>query len=352
MSKPVLFPIKAFDKSLGAILTFSYSGNQAFKNKVIIKDNETDAVVYSKEQTTFQLKHELAASDLEALSNGKAYNATVQVFDSNNIGSAVSAPVLFYCFTTPSFLISNIVESQIIQSSYLPVSISYSQLENEPINSYKITLYDAGHQELSNSGILYSVPLDSESYTFSGLFDDTSYYIRATGETLHGFQLDTGFIPFSVNYITPSAFYLLELANQYESGSIKIQSNIVIITGESNSSEYLADSYLVLTNDKYATFRDGYVINKDFALSFVGNASTNSVILELVGNDCRIVVTNIKEYEDPMDSSSYATVHALMQVYKGDMVYEICSNSIDYNIAEYYMFIRRVGDLFSIELLG
>ena len=350
MGKPTLYPIAPFDKTIGTVLYFTYSGNQAVKNKVVIRENTSNTIVYEKEYETFQLKHKLDPTNLSSLENGKQYNVTVQVFDSSGTGSPISTPGLFYCFTTPQFSISNITQGQIIQSSYLPVNVSYFQQEDEPINQYSISLYDAGHQKISSSNILYSIPVGSDSYTFSGLLDDNTYYIKAQGTTVHGFAFDTGFIQFSVNYITPSAFYLLELANQYEMGSIKIQSNIIMITGESDSNEYTEDnSCLIITNGRYAKFSEGYVINGDFALSFIGNAQDNKVILELVGSDCRATVTNIVEYSDPFDTTSAATKHVVLRVSKNDMTYELHSNSVDYDV-EYKMFIRRMGDLFSIEI--
>lgn len=350
MGKPTLYPISPFDKTIGTTLYFTYSGNQAIKNKVVVRENTSNTVVYEKEYETFQLKHVLDPTDLSALENGKQYNATVQVFDSSGTGSSISAPGLFYCFTVPQFSISNIAYGQIVQSSYLPIDVSYSQNESEPINQYSISLYDAGHQQISSSNILYSIPTDSDSYTFSGLLDDNTYYVRAQGTTVHGIALDSGFIQFSVNYITPSAFYLLELANQYEMGSIKIQSNIIMITGKSDSDEFAEDNLcLVITNDRYVKFDEGYVINGDFALSFVGNAQDNKVILELVGSDCRATVTNIVEYSDPFDTTSEATKHVVLRVFKNDMTYELHSNSVEYDV-EYKMFIRRMGDLFSIEI--
>jgi hypothetical protein len=179
-----LFERPAFDATEPQVFTFSSTGSQAFKNRLTVRDNLTNAVVYNDIIETFQLRHELPANKL---TNGVLYNAVITTFDINNVESAPSNTIIFYCYSTPSFMFSNLTENQIIQNSSYEVNLTYSQPQGEILNSWQVLLYDEHKQLLNTSGLRYKT--DILSYVVSGLEDNDSYYIRATGETLNRMEI-------------------------------------------------------------------------------------------------------------------------------------------------------------------
>ena len=107
LSTPSMVNILPFDPAYNYTFMFFYTGNQVYKNRIVIKDEDNNSVVYDKTISSMKLEHEILANTLTA---GKRYIVQVQVFDNNNNSSMLSDPILFYCFTTPMFAFSNIVQ--------------------------------------------------------------------------------------------------------------------------------------------------------------------------------------------------------------------------------------------------
>ena len=173
--KPILYNINAFDSSKESIFQFVWNGNQSFGNKLIIYDNNVlNTIMYQEPQTTMQLKHTLSANTLK---NGHYYSAKVAVIDIDKNESEYSDPILFYCFTTPTFTFDNIEENQIVKNASYQVSMTYNQIEGEPLQSWEISLYDMSQSKIQGSGVSYTSDI---KYTLTNLEDDKSYYIKAT----------------------------------------------------------------------------------------------------------------------------------------------------------------------------
>ena len=231
MSRPVLYRIDAFDAGDSFTFTFSYSGNQVFSNQFVIRNNLTNAVVYRETISSMQLAHTVPK---DTLVNGVCYNACVAVFDNNNIKSDFSEKIVFYCYSTPSLSFSNIDENQIIRNASYPIELSYLQSEGEVLNSYQIFLYNSLMQIVYQSGVKYDV--SNLTGVIDQLEDNSAYFVRATGRTLHNMQADTGLVPNSVEYESPPLFALVGLENIKRTGEIKIASNIISIEGSSSPS--------------------------------------------------------------------------------------------------------------------
>ena len=123
--KANLYNINAFDKTKEQIFSFVWNGNQSFGNILMICENQSNKVIYQEKQNTMQLKHTLPAN---TLNNGVLYNARIAVVDIDNNISEYSDPILFYCFTTPTFIFDNIEENQII-NTHLNSSAYFNSLE-------------------------------------------------------------------------------------------------------------------------------------------------------------------------------------------------------------------------------
>lgn len=97
LNTPMIHPINAFDPRYHHSVPFTYTGNQTVRNRAVVLDNETYQTIYDAEQDRMRLDHVFPA---DTFTPGKSYQIQIQVFDAYGNASALSAPVLFYCYTT------------------------------------------------------------------------------------------------------------------------------------------------------------------------------------------------------------------------------------------------------------
>lgn len=274
--KPQLYNMDAFDATQEKIFYFLWEGNQAFGNILQIKENLTNKIVYQGTETTMQLKHTLSKN---TLTNGILYNVRIAIIDIDNNISEYSEPMLFYCFSTPTFTFNNLNENQIIKNASYQVMMSYKQIENESLQSWEISLYDTSRSKIQSSGINYS---DDIKYTLTNLEDNQNYYIKATCRTLNGMETDTGYIPFSVNYKQPAIYSILTLENIKNNGYIKLQSNIRAVEAHSKKDvEYINNEYANL-KDNTIYIDEDFSLDDDFIINLLGySLGTNKLIMQL-----------------------------------------------------------------------
>lgn len=244
----VIHSITPFDADKGSTITFSWSGNQIYKVRCIIRENESGKLAYDDVADTMKSSYDIPGRT--ELKNGTYYVAYITVFDINGKESSlqpIGTP--FYCFSSPAFQLS-VAEGDIIRASSYSISLNYHQAEEEPINGFSISLYSYQKSLLQTSDKIFDI---NKPYIISGLENANQYYLRATGTTLNGVQLDTGFILFTVAYIQAQIFSTLELNNKAEIGAIEIRSNII-------SAEGVADQEVLYIDNRYADLRDNRVI--------------------------------------------------------------------------------------------
>lgn len=260
--------------------------------------------------------------------NGNTYNAVIYSIDINGVSSPPSNKIVFKCYSTPLWSFFNLDTYQVIQNSSYQVQLSYSQLEGEPVNSYQISLYDSGQSLLHQSGVLYNS--DTLSYTVSNLMDNTQYYIRAIGKTLNGMDLDTGYIPISVEYIQPSLYSLIQLENLPKDGSVKISYNAQMVTGYTNVNEpvYIDLTKIDLRGDgTHVVFDNGFKVKKDALIQIIGQDFNDySVICEWSNGTDKI---EIKYMRGDFDGQSGEKAYFLLYAYNQITRYVIYSNYID-----------------------
>ena len=224
VTTPVLNPVAAFDATEDMLFTFSsVGGNQVVSNKLIVRDATTLEKLYEDVVDSFVLEHVLPA---DTLLNGSYYQATVVTYDASGAGSAESAPIQFYCFSSPTFTFPNLSSGDNITTSTYSFVAQYEQVENELLNQYSFVLYDGEDKQLTTSGVQYvgstSLPPTLVVWTVSGLEDGKDYKIIANGITAYGTQVTTGFVSFSVKYDSPELPIPIELTNKCDEGYIRI----------------------------------------------------------------------------------------------------------------------------------
>ena len=294
LTTPILYTVSAFDATQAQVFNFNVlGGNQVVANTLTIKNNATLATVYSVTQTTFKFIHTLPAN---TLTNGTYYQATLTTKDAQGNVSNASAPIQFYCYSQPSFAISNMPINNIVTNSSFAFAVTYNQAQGEILNAYVFNLYSASGALISTSNTMYntdtSLPL-TVSYLFTGFEDKASYSIEVNGVTANGTQITTGRIPFTVDYVKPDMFSFLFLTNNCKGGYITIKSNVIGINGESNPENpiYIDNKEIDLReNNSYVEWREGYSISGNWTLRIWGRSYTpNSEIFRFSNTDGDII---------------------------------------------------------------
>lgn len=346
MGQPILYQIRAWDAITEGVISFSYVGNQAFKNQVIIRINETNVVVYDQTHTTFQLKHTIAANTLQ---NNTCYNIQLRVFDKDDTPSPWSKTEVFYCFSSAIFKFSGIEQNQMVNCSSLETHLIYEQ-PHDPINYYQFFLYDEQKTKIAQSSMLYG---DSLKYVYSGLEDKKIYYIRATGETINLVPLDTGYIAIAVSYSTPSYYAMVELTNVHDQGMIRIHSNMVSVEGTSNPSppKFVDKKVDLVEKNSWVKFDRGYEINGNFTAQLdVTQLIQNNTCLVFVGaNNTRIVVEYKYGQKEGLHNNE---AYFKLNVETSNLTYVLYSNYIPVQIADneqVNLWIRKKNNLYEIK---
>ena len=101
-------------------------------NTILIKNNATNQEVYRNTVVSRQLRHTVPAGTLR---NGIVYNVSIQVIDGNNDSSPFSDPIVVYCYTTPTFGFTNLVEDQIVSSSFFALNVAASGIKSKYANN-------------------------------------------------------------------------------------------------------------------------------------------------------------------------------------------------------------------------
>ena len=358
LTRPVLYSIAAFDATAPHTFLFnSIGGSQVTQNRLVIATNSNNQTVYDQTQTTYKFEHLLPAN---TLTNDTYYNATLYTFDSEGNTSQASNTVQFYCYSTPTITFTNLVQSGTITNSSFTFEFTYAQAQNEPLNTYMVNLYDAQGLVVATSGDLYAgsttVPRDL-SYTFNGFADSTSYSIEVTGYTVNNTSITSGRISFSVNYVSPSVYSIVELQNNCNQGYVNIVSNVAIIDGLVNPDPptYINNEEIDLTEEgAYVIWNSGYQVTGDFTGILIGRDFTPySTIFSFTNESGQTVTINWLEGYENGDNTQPLMAYAQLVVNQGGtVVYNIKTSMIDIPLPvdAVTVWFRRINNIYEIYL--
>lgn len=345
----IIHDIAPFDVSNGTTIKFTWNGNQIYKVRCIVKNNESGNVVY--DQTIDTMKPIYTIQPNSTLTNGGYYIVYLTTFDVNNKESdlqEIGTP--FYCFETPEFVLS-IEEDTVIRSSSFLSSLTYQQADNELLDFYNISLYSYQHIPVQSSGNVYDT--SSLSYLISGLENGKQYYLRATGSTVHGMQLDTGYIPFMVAYVQKQIFSTIEANNLADIGAIELRSNIVSAEGVSVKPVVYIDGKYADLRDNAVTFDIGYEAKGDNSHVFaLNNPILNSSVVHITDSSGLMQIDcyyREGSYEDSNGQKAQIELSASM----GSIYYVVYSNyvPIPSDNQNLLFCVNRVGGYFSVQAI-
>lgn len=345
----IIHPIIPFDSANGTNISFTWNGNQIYKVRCIIKNNETNETVY--DETIDTMKQSFTIPGDSGLVNGTYYVAFITVFDvDGNESSLQKIGTPFYCFTTPTFELS-ISPDQIIQTSSYRVSLTYSQLEKEPLDSYEIILYSYQKNEIQTSGILYDI--NDSNFLMTELQNANEYYVRATGTTLNGILLDTGYIHFTVAYTLQSGFSTLELNNLPEVGGIEVRSNIISTEGQAKNEDvvYLDPRGIDLT-DNEVEYDVGFQVKGDFSQMFrIRDPKINNIIVTMTDEEQEVMINVIYREGNYASSTGKQCYLELQASFSEEKIkYVSMSNFIDIpdETKDIVFYVNRQGSFYDL----
>ena len=341
MGRPVLYSVIPFDATTEHIFKFSYTGNQAQRNRLVIKNNQTLEIIYDKTINKYRLEHEIPAN---ALKNGNTYSVKVQVFDVSGNESDFSNEIIFTCLSTPIFGFKNLISNQVIQNITYEITLTYSQAQGEKLNSFYVVLYDSNNQAVHQSSTKYSV--DDLSYVLEGLTNSNAYYIAAYGQTVNGMSVATPRIPFTVEYLQPSVFSVIQLENDRTQGVINIKSNMILVEGKYDGSPvYVNGARISLLNGIPVVFDEGFNLTANFSMQVkLTDFNVGKPIIDIDDGD--VIVAIHKANVDSMYAGQY---YAQLIVKSGAYSYVIFSNN--FSSKSVMLNIRRMNNLFSLSAM-
>lgn len=357
LTRPTLITVPSFDATQPYTFTFVVQSGSAqiVANQLTIRRQSDNQIVYNEKQETFKYEHVVNADELV---NGTYYNAVVSVFDADDNQSPTSIPIQFWCYSTPSITFTNIPANNIITNASFNFTFSYAQNEGEALNSYVVNLYNAFQTQIATSGVVYAqngTPPYNGNYLFAGFEDNTVYYIEIVGTTVNGAIVSTGQIQFTVKYLRPDLFTLIELTNNCEEGYITLKSNIILINGESNPSPptYINDKEVDLTGDgTWVEWNDGYSISGDFlARLWFRKPNPYAQIMQFSNTDGQtITLRYMQGYENVNAPDIQSYVELYVQSVNG-YDYYIYSNYIDTlsDTSYYNVWLTRVNDIYQLQ---
>lgn len=380
---PIALSVNAFDATNNQTFYFtSNGGDQVVKNRITIRRQSDNVVVYQNTVTSFLFEQTVPSGTLV---NGTYYNYYFNTYNVADDISANSNVVAFYCYSTPTITFTNFPSTNIINSATYSFNITYNQTEGELLSYLVYYLYDFNGIELSNSGELYSVstPPINFSHEFTGFEISNQYKIQVKAISQNGTITNSELKTFSIGYYAPTLYNAIKLKNVCQQGFIQVTSNLVGIEGEmgveppqffvhipdGNEANYIkwgewftvpetkiisvwAERYMLdlRDEDNYLLFSQGFDIPTDFQFQSWQYPSKDGILFELYKNllgSTRMIV----ELKAGIPTGE-TTVKNWFELYTDDGDLFQYSNYVDEmnSATNFIVWFKKVGDVYTLLL--
>lgn len=351
--KPIISTITPWDTTVGTNITFSYSGNLPVTAKATIKDASTLKTVLVVSDSVSLIEDgrynlyipanvlKVNVSDING--NGNKYSIQLYVTDNNNSNSPLSDKAYFWCFTTPEFYYQYPETEQTIEGSSVASIVVYQQQEGESLYTYRHYLYDNSKNLIRMSDHFYDE--SNLQYTFKGLENSTSYYIRCQGQTKSGMILDTGFIHFYTIYGEVEDYSIIGVTSD-DNATVYGTTNLILIEANEDPDLYIYINSLVQLRKKKITYETNYKIARDFTLQIkITKVRYNGLLLQMHNKnypDCDITLDSYV-FDDGL-------LRYCLKVNNGIATYVLYTEGFEADNDDYVVVtIRRVNNVFSLD---
>lgn len=350
--KPIISTITPWDSTVGTNIAFSYSGNLPVSAKGIIKNASTLETRWTNEETVIRDKdgrylfyiapNTLKANSADADGNGNKY--CIQLIITDNIGgvSQISDKEYFWCFETPLFYYNKPNRDETIENPSMELELIYSQSNGEKLYSYRHYLYDNSRNIVSMSDHFYDET--GLLYTFRGLDNKTSYYIRTQGVTKNGMSVDTGYLQFYTSYGEPKTYSILGLESD-DNATVYGNSNMICIDADEDAEDYVFINSLVQLIRKKVTYQTNYTIARDFTMQLKFTKVLFCGLLLRMYNkdnpDCIITIDSYYFYDN--------MIRYCLRVFNGLATYVLYTDGLELQNDDYVVLtIRRINNAYSL----
>lgn len=262
LTRPILDSISIFDATTEYKFTYkAIGGDQIYGNNVEIRNSSTNAIVYNQTINNFRFEHILNAN---TLTNGVTYTIRIRTKNQNGLFSDWSDSVIFTCYSKAIVRITNLTNNQLVNNQSYNFTGSYSQAQSIGIHSYRFFLYDHNQVMIGASVSKYD---DLLEHTFSGFINGRAYFVELRVLNEKNIESSSGLIRFTSEYITPNLSATLELANDKDSASIKINIELIRVLFSNTGGTYsFEDTTWINLKDGKIHADDGFSLNNEWTL--------------------------------------------------------------------------------------
>lgn len=348
--KPIVKTISPWDTEVGTQIYFTYSGNTPVANRAMIYDAASLKLVYDVTRETTSLFHWIDPGVLKPNStvtngNGNKYCIQIEIKDNTGATSMLSDKAYFWCFSKPDFYYTTPIEDESIITSNINLNLVYSQAEDEQIHNYRHSLYDSAKTLVMQSDAFF----DSEgyNYTFKGLSNKTSYYLRTEGVTRNGMSLDTGYVRVNINYYDPEKYEILILDSD-TNATVYGQTQMICIDANEDEKDYVFFNSMVRLISRTVTWESNYNITGDFSMQLkISNLHACGDILTMYNKERKKYTLSINQY-----LFDNGTVRYCLRAFNGVSTYTLYSrplNVLNTDVAA--LNIRRKNNIYSLDVI-
>lgn len=225
MAKPIISKFSVIDADQNNVVRYTCYDDKVNKVEYVIYDNASGNIIVDKTIQTSGSTSVRVFNISAGLVHNRLLPYYIKIAVTNQSGeqSDLSDAVLFYCHEKPVFKFTD-VNSETITTIPFPAfsfDVIYTNIENqgETLSKYKYELYNNENELIYEETHYGSV---AHSFKVGGLDDNSLYYVRAIGETVNGYILDTGLCAFKVAYTGQLQNMKISAENQKYDGTIKV----------------------------------------------------------------------------------------------------------------------------------
>lgn len=370
MAKPTIKPIGIFDATIGTTIYFSMNlfniqSILLIEYEYYIYNGKDDAEVYHSTGTANLLNFNIITGysiPITPASGGLKNQATnyyiklrVKTVGESSFGNWSSA-VSFYCKEKPTLgfvgMTANEATPITMYAAVFELQYTYNLEQAETLKNYKYYFYDS-EKKLLESSVEYPGAITNTLSQY-GLKNDSTYYVRGTGTTKNGYELDSGYYEIHVKFSDVSNSYALEAVNNAEKGCVEISSHFISIEGiPSGDYTFETDESGMTSIDLSSGANVMYSLSSDkrpydFVLKYVVKPVCHKTLSKIIfeGDVYGELTLNVRDYGDG------EKLHATFSLHIGENFnYIIRSNCIDAVSCEYlYICLSRKDGYFNLAI--
>lgn len=291
---PVIPTVQPFDARYPYILRFNVTGgDQVLRNNLVIENAATNAIVYNQTTESMLLQHTIPAN---ALNNGTQYRFRVRTGNIANTWSQFSNNIIVRPLASAVVSITNLGDGIIRNQSYT-FQGSFTQANNEILESYRFTLYDQNGLIITIGQTRFDGLLQE---TFGNLENHTNYQVSLQITTVNGLTSSSERYNFLVQFDQAIVENVIRLENLPLQGAIQTTSQVVRFTFILGQGTYsFEDNEWVNLKNGMIFVEEGFNPSTTFTLQmWVKNIGENTPFLTLLSPQGKLEIRRHIRYDE------------------------------------------------------